>query len=167
MHSRFTYIYRKCDCGCPDTSAANLPTVFGGNMPPISHGLQDVSECAHSEPNSPPKAGEGTSDGEMPIDKDEESSKRTYMPFDSDLCELSDHDSDGEAHTGSTCSTRRSQGTLQGDQTSSCGPQYHGCREKFVQRVHRKIPCPRMRLCEGLHLVHYSQGHFAMAYGYV
>ena len=69
-------------------------------MSPIPHGLQDVSECAHSEPNSPPKAGQGTSDGEVSIDDNEDSSRRTYMPFDKDLCVLSDHDSGVEDHTG-------------------------------------------------------------------
>ena len=44
--------------------------------------------------------GEGTSDGEMSIDNDKESSKRPYMPFDNDLCELSDHDSNVEAPSG-------------------------------------------------------------------
>ena len=82
------------------TSATNLSPVFGNDVSPIPHGLQDVSECAHSEPNSPPKAGEVTSNGEMSIDDDEESSGKTHMPFDNDLCELSDHDSDVEAHTG-------------------------------------------------------------------
>ena len=67
---------QNCGASTAHTSAANLSTVFGGDMSPILHGLQDVSECAHSEPNSPPKAGEGTSDGEMSIDKDEGSSKK-------------------------------------------------------------------------------------------
>ena len=41
------------------TSAANLSPVFGSDMSPIPQGLPDVSDCAHSEPTSPPKAGEG------------------------------------------------------------------------------------------------------------
>ena len=47
------------------TSAANLSPVVGNDVSPIPHGLPDVSECAHSEPKSPPKAGEGTSDDEV------------------------------------------------------------------------------------------------------
>ena len=81
------------------TSTANLAPAFGSDMSPIPHGLQDVSDCAHSEPKSPPKAGEGTSDDKVLIEVDE-SLKRPYMPFDNDLCELRDHDSDVEAHTG-------------------------------------------------------------------
>ena len=45
-------------------SAANLSSVFGSDMSPIPHGLPDVSDCALSEPKSPPKAGEGASDNE-------------------------------------------------------------------------------------------------------
>ena len=84
------------------TSATNLSPVVGNDVLPIAHGLQDMSECAHSESNSPPKAAEGTrtSDGEMSIDDDEESSGRTNMIFDNDLCEPSDHGSGVEAHTG-------------------------------------------------------------------
>ena len=74
--------------------------VFGSDMSPIPHGLPDVSDCAHSEPKSPPKAGQGTSDDEVLIGDDEASSKRPYMPFNNDLCELSDHDSDEEAPSG-------------------------------------------------------------------
>ena len=84
------------------TSTANLFTVFGNDMSSIPHSLPDVSDCAHSEPKSPPKAGEGASDDEVlnQMDDDEESSKRPYMPFDKDLCDLSDHDSDVEAPSG-------------------------------------------------------------------
>ena len=82
------------------TSAENLSPVFGSDMSHIPRGLQDVSDCAQSEPKSPPKAGEGTSDDEVLVDDDKTSSERPYMPFDSDLCELSDHDSDVEAHRG-------------------------------------------------------------------
>ena len=82
------------------TSATHLYPAFGNDGSPIPHGLLDVSECAPLEPNSPPKAGEGTSDCEMLIDDDKERSGKIHMPFDNDLCELSDHDSDVEAHTG-------------------------------------------------------------------
>ena len=34
------------------------------------------------------------------MDDDEASSKRPYMPFDNDLCDVSDHDSDAEASSG-------------------------------------------------------------------
>ena len=78
-------------------SAANLSSVFGSDMSPIPHGLPDVSESAQPEPESPPKAGQGASDDEEMMDDDKESSKRPYMPFDRDLCDLSDHDSDVEA----------------------------------------------------------------------
>ena len=45
----------------------------------------------------PPKAGQGASNDEEMMDDDNESSKRPYTPFDRDLCDLSDHDSDVEA----------------------------------------------------------------------
>ena len=77
-------------------SAANLSSVFGSDMSPIPHGLPDVSESAQPEPESPPKADQGASDEEEMMDDDEESLKRPYMPFDRDLCDLSDHDSDVE-----------------------------------------------------------------------
>ena len=63
------------------TSTANLDTVFGNDMSPIPHGLPDVSDCAHSEPTSPPKAGEVASDDEELMDDDEESSRRHHMLF--------------------------------------------------------------------------------------
>ena len=121
------------------TSATNLSPVFGNDVSPIPHCSRDVSQCAHSDPNSPPKAAEGTSDGEMSIDDDEEPSGRTNMPFESfghDLCEPSDHDSNVEAHTGARgrrvgpeSRSRPSKET----NTSSCGPQYQRYTEKFVQ----------------------------------
>ena len=77
-------------------SAANLNAVFGNDVSPIPHGLPDVSGCAHSEPKSQPKAGEGASNDEVLMDDDEESSRGHHMPFDKDLCDLSDHDSDVE-----------------------------------------------------------------------
>ena len=83
------------------TSTANLSPAFGSDMSPIPYDLPDVSECAHSEPKLPTKAGEGTSDDEVLIKDDNcKSSKMPYMPFDNDLCELSDHDSDVEDPTG-------------------------------------------------------------------
>ena len=78
-------------------SAANLSSVFGSDMSPIPHGLPDVSASAQPEPESPLKAGQGASDDEVMMSDDEESLKRPYMPFDRDLCDLSDHDSDVEA----------------------------------------------------------------------
>ena len=87
-------------------SAANLSSVFGNDMSPIPHGLPDVSDCAQSEPKSPPKAGQGASDDEEMMDDDKESSKRPYMPFDRDLCDLSDHDSDVEAPSCNECGAR-------------------------------------------------------------
>ena len=82
------------------TSTANLTSAFGTDMSPIRHSLPDVSHCAYSEAKLPPKACEGTSDYEVIMDDDEGSSKRPYMPFDNDLCDLSDHDSDVEAPSG-------------------------------------------------------------------
>ena len=82
------------------TSTANLSPVVGNDMSPIRHGLPDVSHGAHSEAKSPPKACEGTSDYEVMMDDDEGSSRRLYMPFDNDLCDLRDHDSDVEAPSG-------------------------------------------------------------------
>ena len=76
------------------TSTANLSLVFGNAMLPIPHGLPDVSNCAHSEPKLPPKAGAGASNDEVLMDDDEASSKRPYMPFNNNLCKLSEHDSD-------------------------------------------------------------------------
>ena len=61
------------------------------------------------------------------------------------------------ASTGAV--TGSSQWTLQGGQTSSCGRNYPGCTEKFVQRVHCKVFRPRMRLWEGLLQIYHSQGH--------
>ena len=52
-------------------SAANLSSVFGSDMSPIPHGLPDVSESAQTEPESPPKAGQGASDDEEMMDDDE------------------------------------------------------------------------------------------------
>ena len=85
--------------GTAHTSTAILSPAFVSDMSPMSHGMPDLSECAHSEPKSPTKAGEGTSDDEVLIE-DDKSLKRPYMPFDNDFCQLSDHDSDVEAHTG-------------------------------------------------------------------
>ena len=63
------------------TSATNLSPVFGNDVSPIPHGLPDVSDCAQSEPKSPPKAGEGASDDEEMMDDDKENSRRRHMPL--------------------------------------------------------------------------------------